>query len=129
MELDKIWGVGPATAKSLVEQGYNSVAELRAAMYALQMQHSTAASPSSALFDCSAATTATAVEEIQIPPKSNDGRNEEEEEALREVAVLQFPPTVPPNCPLTVQQVIGLNHYEDLLERMDRDEVRTVRME
>jgi hypothetical protein len=37
--------------------------------------------------------------------------------------VLTSAPVLPPRCPLTVQQMIGLNRFEDLLERMDRAEV------
>ena len=80
MEFDKIWGVGAATAKSLVEQGYQSIEHLRAAM------------------------------QVYL---SNSDKTDISEGA----------PSLPPRCPLNVQQMIGLNRYEDLLTRMDRNEV------
>mgnify|MGYP003385321472 CR=1 FL=1 len=111
MELDKIWGVGPATARSLVEQGYTSVAHLRAAMHALL--------PPPPVPPVSEA----GVEkEKRVQPQQVEEEGGDDDDAVS--GLLACAPTLPPRCPLTVQQMIGLNRYEDLLERMDREEVR-----
>ena len=46
-----------------------------------------------------------------------------DEEITKAAKVLTSPPKLPPECPLTVQQMIGLYRFQDLDTRMDRDEV------
>ena len=93
MEFSKIWGVGPATAKSLVEQGYKSTSDLRVAM------------------------------KVFLNPQKKNEYGDNKTVGNESTNVLTSAPVLPPRCPLTVQQMIGLNRFEDLLERMDRAEV------
>jgi len=105
LEFNKIWGVGPSTAQSLVDQGFKSIADLRAAMRSFLPPHQLK-------------------EEDDAKVMESDIVIDESQKDLS--SLLPSAPTLPPRCPLTVQQMIGLNRFEDLLERMDRDEVRDI---
>lgn len=128
MELGKIWGVGPAAAKSLVEQGYTSVAHLRAAMHSLlnpplERPVTAVSEPVSRCVSASTIAVSETVPENEHEHEHEKQETKEESKEEEATGLLECAPTVPPRCPLTVQQMIGLNRFEDLLERMDRDEV------